>query len=271
VRDISFTVNRHECLAIVGESGSGKSVTARALVGLTGGRSRVTARRLELSGLDLTALTEQRWRAVRGRRAGPVLQDALVSLDPLRTVGAEIAEVLRTHKVVPRAELRQRALIASALAGGPELLLADEPTTALDVTVQAQVLDLLRRLQDGGTSLLLISHDLAVVARLADRIAVMYEGLVVEEGPADHILGDPRHPYTRGSCSPSSCAFRKAWTTPPASTTGCERLRERLYPGSDGRARCLFPCDSVPLGGKIIKLGLAAAVLASLKTPSHFD
>ncbi|MFI1580938.1 dipeptide ABC transporter ATP-binding protein [Embleya sp. NPDC020630] len=228
VRDVSFTLDRGECLAVVGESGSGKSVTARTLVGLTGGGARVTARRLSFDGTDLTALSEKRWRALRGRRIGLVLQDALVSLDPLRTVGSEVAEALRTHAVLPRGQvgarvlelltdvgipdparrarqyphqlsggLRQRALIASALAAGPELLLADEPTTALDVTVQAQVLTLLGRLRDEGTSVLMISHDLAAVARLADRVAVMYAGRIVEHGPTEQVLAEPEHSYTR--------------------------------------------------------------------------
>ncbi|MER7842443.1 ABC transporter ATP-binding protein [Kitasatospora sp. NPDC096077] len=228
VREVSLTLGRGECLALVGESGSGKSVTARTLVGMTGRHARVRARRLEFDGLDLGALTERRWRQLRGRRIGLVLQDALVSLDPLRTVGAEITEALRVHRTVdrPRARarvlelltdvgvpepqrragqyphqlsggLRQRALIASALAAGPELLLADEPTTALDATVQAQVLDLLGDLVDRGTALLLISHDLSVVERLAHRVAVMYAGVVVEQGPAGQVLGDPQHPYTR--------------------------------------------------------------------------
>ncbi|MER7673597.1 ABC transporter ATP-binding protein [Kitasatospora sp. NPDC096128] len=228
VRDVSLTLRRGECLALVGESGSGKSVTARTLVGLTGRDSRVRARRLEFDGLDLGTLTERQWQRVRGRRIGLVLQDALVSLDPLRTVGAEIAEALRTHRTVDRAHtgervlelladvgvpepprrarqyphqlsggLRQRALIASALAAGPELLIADEPTTALDATVQTQVLDLLGDLVGQGTALLLISHDLSVVERLAHRVAVMYAGVVVEQGTAGQVLGDPRHPYTR--------------------------------------------------------------------------
>ncbi|WP_420497588.1 ABC transporter ATP-binding protein [Parafrankia soli] len=228
VRGASFTLAAGQCLAIVGESGSGKSVTARTLVGLTGARSRVTARALTFDGLDLTALTESRWRAVRGAGIGLVLQDALVSLDPLRRVGAEIGEVLRTHRTVEpsrRAErvlslladvgvpdpgqrvgqyphqlsggLRQRALIASAIAARPRLLLADEPTTALDATVQRQILALLDRLRGDGTAILLISHDLAVVAGLADHIVVMYAGLVVESGPATAVLDRPRHPYTR--------------------------------------------------------------------------
>ncbi|GAA2724338.1 ABC transporter ATP-binding protein [Actinocorallia aurantiaca] len=228
VRDVSFTLDRGECLAVVGESGSGKSVTARSLVGLAGDRAEVTARRLEFAGLDLASLDEKAWRRVRGGRIGLVLQDALVSLDPLRTAGAEIAEALRTHTKVPRDQvgervrellvragvpepevragqyphqlsggLRQRALIASAIAAGPELVIADEPTTALDVTVQAQILALIEELKKDGTAVLLISHDLAVVSRLADRIAVMYGGTVVEHGPARQVLDDPRHPYTR--------------------------------------------------------------------------
>ncbi|WP_246268259.1 dipeptide ABC transporter ATP-binding protein [Nonomuraea typhae] len=228
VRQVSFAVAPGECLAIVGESGSGKSVTARALVGLAGPRARVTARRLAFEGEDLTGLGERGWRAVRGRRIGLVLQDALTSLDPLRTVGAEIAETLRTHRVVPRADvaarvrglledvgvpepdrrarqhphelsggLRQRALIASVLAAAPRLLVADEPTTALDVTVQAQILDLLGALKENGAGLVLISHDLAVVARLADRVAVMREGTIVEQGATARILAEPGHAYTK--------------------------------------------------------------------------
>ncbi|MFI6316700.1 dipeptide ABC transporter ATP-binding protein [Nonomuraea sp. NPDC050556] len=228
VRDVSFTVAPGECLAVVGESGSGKSVTARALVGLAGPRAHVTARRLAFDGQDLTGLTERDWRAVRGRRIGLILQDALTSLDPLRTVGAEIAESLRTHRVVPRAEtrarvhglltdvgvqegarrarqhphelsggLRQRALIASVLAAGPRLLVADEPTTALDVTVQAQILDLLGALKEKGAGLLLISHDLAVVSRLADRVAVMKEGAVIEQDTTGQVLSNPQHAYTK--------------------------------------------------------------------------
>ncbi|SEG87509.1 peptide/nickel transport system ATP-binding protein [Actinacidiphila yanglinensis] len=228
VRDVSFTLDAGECLAVVGESGSGKSVTARALVGLAGDGSRVRAGTLEFDGHDLTRLREPQWRGLRGRRVGLVLQDALSSLDPLRTVGAEIAEPLRVHGVEPRSRradrvrdlladvgvpqpqlraaqyphqlsggLRQRALIASAIAAGPDLLIADEPTTALDVSVQAQILDLLDRLRREGTALLLISHDLSVVARLADRVAVMYGGRIVETGPGRRVLERPRHPYTR--------------------------------------------------------------------------
>ncbi|MGQ2914626.1 dipeptide ABC transporter ATP-binding protein [Microbacterium aurantiacum] len=228
VRDVSFSLPAGHCLAIVGESGSGKSVTARTLVGLTGEGSVIERGSARLDDLDLTRQSEAGWRGIRGRRIGFIQQDALVSLDPLRPVGAEIDEALRLHgwgdrasrrrKVVdlltdvgvPRPELRarqrpgqlsgglrQRALIASALAWDPDLVIADEPTTALDVTVQAQVLDLLGDMKRRGTALLLISHDLSVVAELADEILVMQGGDVVEQGPAEAVLQRPRHPYTR--------------------------------------------------------------------------
>ncbi|GAA2724538.1 dipeptide ABC transporter ATP-binding protein [Cellulomonas aerilata] len=228
VHGVSFTVARGECLALVGESGSGKSVTARSLVGLTGAGAQVRAASLALGGTDLLRFGERDWRRLRGGDVGLVLQDALVSLDPVRAVGREIDEALRLHTRLTRAEraervvelldhvgvpdpdvrarqlphelsggLRQRALIAGALAGEPDLLIADEPTTALDVTVQAQVLDLLARLRDEGRTLLVISHDLAVVSRLADRVAVMQDGRIVETGPTASVLTDPQHPYTR--------------------------------------------------------------------------
>lgn len=228
VHGVSLTVEPGECVAIVGESGSGKSVTARTLLGLTGPGSTVRAGSFLIGGRDALAFRPGDWRRLRGRFAGLVLQDALVSLDPLRTAGAEISEVLAVHDVVPRARrhdrvldlldaagvpepatragqrphqlsggLRQRVLIASAVAGDPELIIADEPTTALDVTVQAQILRLLAARKAGGTALLLISHDLAVVASIADRILVMKDGRVVEEGPAKAVLTAPAHDYTR--------------------------------------------------------------------------
>ncbi|MFI0479620.1 dipeptide ABC transporter ATP-binding protein [Actinomadura sp. 9N215] len=228
VRDVSMEIAPGSVVAIVGESGSGKSVTARALVGLAGDDAVVRADELAFGGRDLRAFTRRDWRALRGRRAGLVLQDALGSLDPLRHVGAEVAEVLREHRVVPARELdaeverlldavgvpeprvrarqyphelsgglRQRALIASALAGRPALLIADEPTTALDATVQRQVLDLLKARTADGTAVLLISHDLGVVAEIADHVYVMKDGRFVEDGPARRVLTAPAHPYTR--------------------------------------------------------------------------
>lgn len=228
VQGVSFSLEAGRCLAVVGESGSGKSVTARCLLGLVGSGASVRASRLELDGEDLLTVGERRWRQIRGRRIALMSQDALSSLDPLRPVGAEIAEALRAHRTVDRARvpgrviellrqstvpdpevrarqyphqlsggLRQRALIASAMAADPALLVADEPTTALDVIVQAQILELLAAKKAAGTALLLISHDLAVVAHLADQIAVMHRGRIVESGPAQTLLQAPSHPYTR--------------------------------------------------------------------------
>ncbi|MGV9193651.1 dipeptide ABC transporter ATP-binding protein [Microbacterium sp. MC2] len=232
VDGVSFTLPAGRCVAIVGESGSGKSVTARTIAGLTGDGAVVTADALRLGTDDLTAQTARSWRGIRGRRIGFIQQDALVSLDPLRRVGAEIEEALRLHGWrdraarrrktidllagvgVPEPEvrarqragelsggLRQRALIASAVACDPEVVIADEPTTALDVTVQAQVLALLGDLKRRGTAIVLISHDLAVVAQLADEILVMQGGVVVEQGPAATVLTAPSHPYTQALIS----------------------------------------------------------------------
>ncbi|MRH93113.1 dipeptide ABC transporter ATP-binding protein [Nocardia sp. SYP-A9097] len=183
VHDVSFDVAPGECLALIGESGSGKSVTARSLMGLAGTGATVTAARLNFAGSDLRDLDESGWRTV---------------LELLAGVGVpEPARRARQYPHELSGGLRQRALIASAIAADPILLLADEPTTALDATVAARVLDLLRELRAGGMSILLISHDLTVVSRLADRVAVMYGGRIVEHGAAEQILRAPHHPYTR--------------------------------------------------------------------------
>lgn len=233
VRGISLDIKAGEILALVGASGSGKSVTARALVGLAGPKAQIDAQAMTISGsrnqtFDLLRLTLRAWRAVRGREIGFVLQDALVSLDPLRTAGREIAEPILAHGLLPRSAvaaevkallvkagisdpelraaqyphelsggLRQRALIASAIAGRPRLLIADEPTTALDVTVQQQILSVFVALARAGHGVLLITHDLAVAAQVADRIAVMADGRIVEAGPARQVLTRPDHPHTQ--------------------------------------------------------------------------
>ncbi|TFB97774.1 ABC transporter ATP-binding protein [Cryobacterium adonitolivorans] len=228
VRGVSFEVSVGECLAIVGESGSGKSVTARSILGLAGAGARVSADELSLAEESVLGLSETAWRRRRGRDVGLVLQDALASLDPLRPIVREIGDSLRLHTRLDSAERtrrvlevldaaglsqpelyagrrsgelsggqRQRALIAAALALDPPLLVADEPTTALDVTVQAQVLDLLEQAQARGTAIVLISHDLAVVSRIADRIAVMHDGRIVETGTTAEVLQNPRHAETR--------------------------------------------------------------------------
>lgn len=229
VDGVSFTVAPGECVAIVGESGAGKSLTARALLGLTPGNAHVRVDRLDIAGADARHLGERGWRQVRGARIALVSQDALVSLDPLQRIGSEIAEPLRLHRTVsgrtavgervrellhrvwmPDADrrarqyahelsggLRQRALIASALAADPAVLVADEPTTALDATVQARILGLLRDVADAGTAVVFISHDFAAVRQVADRVLVMRGGVVVESGPVAQVLEEPQHEYTR--------------------------------------------------------------------------
>jgi oligopeptide/dipeptide ABC transporter ATP-binding protein len=230
VDDVSFQIGRGETLGLVGESGSGKSVTALSIIRLVMQPGRIAAGRIVFDGLDLMALGEPEMRRVRGRRIGFVFQEPMVALNPVYTIGYQIRETLMVHGLargsagkkraielleavrVPdparRAKeyphqlsggLRQRAMLALALAAEPSLLIADEPTTALDVTVQAEVLDLLRELRKTfGLSLLLITHDLGVVAEMADRVAVMYCGRIVEQAPVAQLLNAPAHPYTRG-------------------------------------------------------------------------
>jgi peptide/nickel transport system ATP-binding protein len=249
VKGVSFTLDQGRCLAIVGESGSGKSVTARSLVGLSGKNSFVHADKLSFLGHDLTGLLDRGWQRLRGRHIGFVLQDALVSLDQLRPVGKEVGEGLRLHGMagtrteltervvellklvgVPDPEVkarqlphelsggqRQRALIASALALDPELLIADEPTTALDVTVQAQVLSLLEETRTRGKTLILITHDLAVVSRMADEVIVMRHGEVVERGESAQIFSEPRHEYTRRLLDAVPSAHSRGSRLAPAS------------------------------------------------------
>jgi oligopeptide transport system ATP-binding protein len=230
VNGVGFTLGRGETLAIVGESGSGKSVTAQAVMGLVERPGRVKRGSVRFMGVELLALGEEEWRQVRGRRIAMIFQDPLSALNPVFSVGFQIAEMFRVHQGLDRRTarrravellervripsaagrvrdhphqfsggMRQRVMIAMALALDPEVLIADEPTTALDVTVQAQILELLSELQaETGMGLLLITHDLGVAAEVADRVAVMYAGRVVETGPAEAVLVTPRHPYTDG-------------------------------------------------------------------------
>ena len=242
VDGVSFSIAAGQCLGIVGESGAGKTMTGRSLIGLTPAGARVTAEELTVAGIDARDLTEPAWRGLRGARVGLVSQDAFVSLDPLSRVGAEVAEPLEIHEpglgradrsrrvlellgqvAIPdpalRARhyphelsggLRQRALIASALAASPSVLIADEPTTALDTTVQAQIVLLLRELKESGLALLLISHDLSIIRQLADDIAVMKDGRFVEVQPTADLFAAPQHPYTRALLAAASLG-----TAPP--------------------------------------------------------
>jgi peptide/nickel transport system ATP-binding protein len=229
VDGVSFAVRRGETLAIVGESGSGKSVTSLSIMRLVPTPpGEITAGRAVFKGVDLLQLTERAMRRVRGNEIGMIFQEPMSSLNPLLTVGEQIAEVVRLHRGLGRAAarrhaiemlarvnipdpalrageyphrlsggMRQRVMIAMALACHPALLIADEPTTALDVTIQAQILDLMRGLQDElAMGLLFITHNLGVVAQIADRVAVMYAGRIVEQGSVAAVFARPLHPYT---------------------------------------------------------------------------
>jgi oligopeptide/dipeptide ABC transporter ATP-binding protein len=228
VVDVDLTLHRGEVLALVGESGSGKSALAMSLVGLNRGPRTHIGGEVRFDGQDLVTASERQLRDVRGQHIAVVFQDALAALNPTQTVGAQVAEMIRAHRRMPRGQvrqrvvellrdvgiaspertvrayphqlsggMRQRVMIAIGLANDPAVLIADEPTTALDVTIQAQVLRLLQRLQaDHGTTIVLITHDLGVVAEVADRVAVMYAGRIVEQGTRDQVLFDPQHPYT---------------------------------------------------------------------------
>ena len=230
VNGVSFEIAAGETLGIVGESGSGKSVTALAVLGILARSGRVTNGRALFEGRDLIGLSDRELRRIRGRDIAMIFQDPMTSLNPVLTIGRQIRESLETHlgldrrqseaRVVelleqvgiPKARdragdyphqfsggMRQRAMIAMALACEPKLLIADEPTTALDVTIQAQILDLLRSLvAERDTALVLITHDLGVVAGMCERVHVMYAGMVVEAGSAEAVFATPRHPYTFG-------------------------------------------------------------------------
>lgn len=231
VDDVSFSVARGKTLCLVGESGCGKSVTSLALMGLLPTPpARIVAGRALFDGQDLLALSERERADIRGDRMAMIFQEPMTSLNPAFTIGDQIAEGIVRHRRISKAEameraldmlkkvripapekrlrayphemsggMRQRVMIAMALANDPQLLIADEPTTALDVTIQAQILTLIRRLQEEtGTAMILITHDLGVVAEVADEVAVMYAGRVVETGPVEAIFEDPQHPYTIG-------------------------------------------------------------------------
>lgn len=231
VDGVDFSLKKGEIMGLVGESGGGKSITGFSLLGLIDPPGRITDGQVLFRGEDLLKKTEDELRKIRGKEIAMVFQDPMTSLNPLQTVGAQLGEMLELHTSlnakerkdrsiellrevgIPTPEerlssyphqfsggMRQRVVIAIALAAGPKLIIADEPTTALDVTVQAQILQLMKKLVDkSGSSLILITHDLAVVSEMADKVAVMYCGRIVEEGPTDEMIQKlPYHPYTKG-------------------------------------------------------------------------
>jgi peptide/nickel transport system ATP-binding protein/oligopeptide transport system ATP-binding protein len=230
VDDVSFQIRPGEILAIVGESGSGKSVTAQTLMGLTRSPNTEFGGHASFRGEDLLNATDGELRTIRGNHIAMIFQDPMTSLNPVHKIGAQIVEQIQAHEDVPDAEardrtialldrvgipraservdsyphefsggMRQRVMIAMALSCEPAVLIADEPTTALDVTIQAQILEVMKELRERtGTAIILVTHDLGVVADVADRIAVMYSGRIVETGTVDEIFYDPQHPYTWG-------------------------------------------------------------------------
>ena len=243
IAGIDFTINRGETLALVGESGCGKSITALSLLRLVPEPGRIVEGNIRFDGVDLLHMPEEEIRRVRGNRIGMIFQEPMTSLNPVFRIGEQIMESLQLHRGygkdkslkiaaellhsvgIPAAEqrlkdyphqlsggMRQRVMIAMALACNPQLLIADEPTTALDVTIQAQIMDLLGKIKaERNMATLLITHDLGVVAENADRVAIMYAGLILETAPVKELYANPIHPYTRGllACIPRVGERRK--------------------------------------------------------------
>jgi len=277
--DVGFTVAKGEVLGIVGESGSGKSILALSVMGLLPPALTIQAGRISMLGDELTGRPREAWRAHRGRTMSMIFQEPMTSLNPVMRIGVQIAEVLRWRGGLSRAEarrraldlleqveipsprrrldafphelsggMRQRVMIAIALAASPQLLIADEPSTALDVTVQAQILDLLRELQrQSGMTLILITHDLGVVAEIADRVMVLYGGRVAETAPVRTIFDAPAHPYTQvllGSI-PDITTQRARLATIPGTVPDALNMP----PGCRFAPRCKYrqaPCEQAP-------------------------
>ena len=230
VDGVSFDIAAGEVLGVVGESGAGKSITGTAIIGLLERPGRIAGGEILLEGHRIDNLPAEQMRRIRGRRIGAIFQDPLTSLNPLYTVGQQITETIRQHLSLGGAQsreraiellgevgipaperridhyphqfsggMRQRVVIALALCANPRLIIADEPTTALDVSIQAQIITLLKRLcRDNGTAVMLVTHDMGVIAETADRVAVMYAGRIVEIGPVQEVIHNPQHPYTTG-------------------------------------------------------------------------
>jgi len=299
VDGVSFAVPKGRTLGVVGESGCGKSVTALSILRLIQSPGRIAAGKVVYAGKDLLALPEKEMRQIRGNKISMIFQEPMTSLNPVFTTGEQVAEAVRLHQRVGRRAaldravemfrlvgipspeerigayphqmsggMRQRVMIAMALACGPDLLIADEPTTALDVTIQAQILELLQRLQrELGMSILLITHDLGVVAETCEEVVVMYAGRVVEQAPVKELFARPRHPYTAGLLGsipslgrgeakkrlqeipgmvpalgelPPGCKFQDRC---PRVQDGC-RGEEPPLEGADHHFRCYFPLEA---------------------------
>ena len=310
--DVSFDIAPGEILGVVGESGAGKSMTGNAVIQLLEPPGRIAGGKVLLGTQRIDDLDEDAFVPLRGRHIGMIFQDPLTSLNPLFSVGEQLIETIRAHLPmnhkqargralellhevgIPAPEnrldayphqfsggMRQRVVIALALAAEPELVIADEPTTALDVSVQAQILALLKRLcAERGTAVMLVTHDMGVIAETADRVAVMYAGRLIEIGPVDAVIRDPQHPYTRGlmasipgietsrerlyqiegamprlAAIPSGCAFNPRC---PHAAERCRRERPDLLPAGTSRAACWLhdPIDPViPVSEEVVADG----------------
>jgi peptide/nickel transport system ATP-binding protein len=269
VRGVSFTIRRGQVLGLVGESGSGKTVTGFSILGMVDAPGRVVRGRILLQGRDLTRLPEAELRALRGNRIAMIFQDPLMTLNPVLRIEVQMAEAIRAHRpTVSQVEartqardtlgrvgipspderlvtyphqlsggMRQRVAIAIAMLNRPDLIIADEPTTALDVTIQAQILFEMQKLaRETGTALLWITHDLSILANLADEVAVMYAGQIVESGSIDTVLDAPRHPYTKGLLN--SVPSRNPRGAPLRQIPGAAPPANRLPAGCGFRPRC---------------------------------
>src|SRR5215471_9814326 len=273
VDDVSFDIAPGEVLGVVGESGAGKSLTGNAIIGLLEPPGRIAAGEVRLEGRRIDNLPYEEMRKVRGARIGAIFQDPLTSLNPLYSVGRQLVETIQTHLPLSGGEARRRALdllkevgipgaaqridhyphqfsggmrqrvvIALALAANPKLIIADEPTTALDVSIQAQIIALLKRLcREHGTAVMLITHDMGVIAETADRVAVMYAGRIVEVGPVGEIIHRPQHPYTKGLMGsiPSIAAEREQL----AQIDGVMPRLDAIPPGCAFHPRCPYAFD----------------------------
>ena len=317
VDGISFHVDRGELLGLVGESGCGKSVTALSVMRLVSAPGRIVAGEIWFDGEDLRAATERRMREIRGDDIAMIFQDPMTSLNPVYTVGEQIAEALRLHRKLSRKQaregaieamrevaipdparraddyphqlsggMRQRVMIAMALACDPKLLIADEPTTALDVTIQAQILELLDGLRKSRElAVLLITHDLGVVAEVADRVAVMYTGRIVEESPVEELFARPKMPYTEGLLKsvPKLTAGEAQKVERLQTIEGTVPKPTDLPPGCHFAPRCTYrmprcTVEQIPLyeleGGvrvRCVLYDMAAAVAADNQTAEQGD
>lgn len=268
VNDVSFSLERGKVLGLVGESGSGKSVTGFSIMGLLDRPGRVASGQIHFDGIDLATLSPEDMRRLRGKRIAMVFQDPMMTLNPVLTIGTQMIEAVRAHEPVSKATarmrardalglvgipspeerlssyphefsggMRQRVAIAIALLHQPDLIIADEPTTALDVTIQSQIISEFQKLAErSNTAVIWITHDLAIVSRLADDIAVMYAGRLVETGSVADVLGDPRHPYTRGLINSVPSQNRRG--EPLRQIPGMTPSIGRLPAGCSFAARC---------------------------------